>query len=90
MSDSIEVIGDYPTILSNLEEALNKPKRWRRRLIRLIFPEIVDIAVSLGHYYMHERCSVCGSIDLESRGGIDSNRYCNKCGSCVHAPWSKK
>lgn len=38
-------------IITKLDKALNAPRRWRRKIIKWIFPEIIEVANQLRKYY---------------------------------------
>ena len=38
-------------VIDELDKAFNAPKRWRRKLIKFIFPEIMAVANALREYY---------------------------------------
>lgn len=73
----------YKEVLEGLNKALNTPKRWRRKFIMWVFPEIIPVAESLRKYYWAEHCPHCESTDLESPG-MDANRYCNACRTVIN------
>ena len=38
-------------VIDKLDKALNAPGRWRHKIIKWIFPEIIDVANELRKYY---------------------------------------
>ena len=41
-------------IITKLDKALLTPKRWRLKIIKWIFPEIIDVANELRKYYWRD------------------------------------
>lgn len=41
-------------IISKLDKALVAPRRWRLKIIKWVFPEIIDVANELRKYYWRD------------------------------------
>lgn len=41
-------------LIGKLDKALNAPGRWRRKIIKWIFPEIMEVANQLRRYYWRD------------------------------------
>lgn len=76
-----------------LYKALISPNGLRRRIIKLIFPEICSVADMLRAYYWKDPCPNCGSINTES-GTIEQSvygyRWCRACRKHYHPAKEQK
>lgn len=68
----------YEEVIKELDKALNAPKRWRRKFIMWVFPEIIPVAAILKDYYWAEHCPHCGSTNLKNPDQ-ETSHYCNNC-----------